>query len=426
MIIIKRGVWLLAAGALAACQLVPGSVAGKGGPPPNQTVLPSTPLVYPTLPPEWTATWTPVPSAATPTLARSATPVHSATPAGSYSQRLATAQPAIAQALKLTNNGQYATALEQWNQLIAQLPEYADAYYQRTRCILHLAPAIRIESDNRALQEQALSDMDMALSLDTRNGDYFYERQAIYYNLAQLELYRVDQDYWEALALADAQAAQRFGTTADYAGRTTALRQIDAGHPEVAQGMFNSLPPAPGRTLVSDAGLQDGLAESLFDQGFTDEALSHLNLALRLSPGEFKTRLKAIILLSQGQPAAALAVLKQLSAAGQLCGCAYYIRALTYYQLGKPDLAQADIDTGSTQTWERGGLRSYVLGLLALDKGDTATGQQLIQEAQASLPRSYGPVLLKQVTDKLNTLGVTRLKPTPYAAATATAMPTPP
>ena len=417
MLIIRRGAWLLAAGTLAACQLLPAS-----GPPPAppQTVLPSTPLVYPTLPPEWTATWTPVPASATPT------PVRSATPEGSYSQRLAAAQPDIAQALKLTNNGQYAAALAQWNQIIARLPEYADGYYQRVRCWLHLAPAIRVESDYRALQEQALADMDLALSLDTRNGNYLHERQFIYYNLAQLELYRVDQDYWEALALADAQAAVRFGTTLDYADRDAAYRQIDAGHPEVAFDLFNRLPPAPGRSLVSDAGLQEGLAESLFGQGFLDEALAHVNLALRLSPTEFKRRLKTLILLSQGQPALALTQLNQISAAGTLCGCDYYIRAFIYYQLGKPKPAQADIDTGSTQTWERGGLRSYVLGRLALDQGDTVTGQQLIQEAQASLPRSYGPALLKQITQKLTDLGLARLKPTPYAAATATAMPTPP
>ena len=420
---IRQRASLFAAGVLAACQALPGAVLGPTAAPP-QTVLPATPLTYPTLPPEWTATWTPVPLTATPTPARTATPVDT------YKQRLAAAQPDIARALKLTNSGQYTAALDLWNQLITRLPEYPDGYYQRTRCLLHLAPAIRVKDDYRALQAQALADMDQALSLDTRNGDYFYERQAVYFNLAQLELYRVDQDYWQALSLADAQAALRFGTTIGGADREAAFRQIDAGHPEAAFDLFSHLPPAPGRTLVSDATLQEGLAESQFAQGFLDDALSHVNLALRLSPSEYRRRLKALILLSQGKPADALTQLNQLATNGTLCGCAYYIRALTYYELGKPKQAQADIDTGSTQTWERGGLRSYVLGLLAIDdpaqagSGDTASAEQLIQEAQASLPRGYGPVLLKQITQKLDDLGVARLKPTPSSAVTA--MPTPP
>src|SRR5262249_52419479 len=161
---------------------------------------------------------------------------------------------------------------------------------------------------------------DQALSLDTHNGDYFHQRQAVYLNLSQLELYRVDQDYWAALSLADAQAALRFGTTIKGADRDAAFRQIDAGHPDVALDLFNHLPPEPGRTLVSDATLQEGLAESLFDQGFLDEALSHVNLALRLSPSEHQRRLKVLILLSQGKVADALAQLNQLNASGTVCG----------------------------------------------------------------------------------------------------------
>ena len=83
----KWSVGLLAVGLLAACQLAP---AAPGGPLPNQTVLPSTPLRYPTLPPEWTATFTPTAGPPTATPAPSRTP--SATPVGPYSQRLAARQ----------------------------------------------------------------------------------------------------------------------------------------------------------------------------------------------------------------------------------------------------------------------------------------------------------------------------------------------
>jgi tetratricopeptide (TPR) repeat protein len=418
----KALAWVLASAALAACQLSPApGQAETEAVQARTTVLPATPIRYPTLPPEWTATWTPTPTEVVPTL----TP--SVTPSAPYSQRLAAARPDITKATKLTNNGQYATALELWNKLIPRVPEYADAYYQRTRCIMHLAPEIRVETDYVAAMRRALADMNQALSLDARNGDYFHERQFIYYNFAQIEPYRVNQDYWQELALADAQAAQRFATTIAYADRDIAYRLIDAGHPQEAFDLFSKLPPAAGTKLNTDPGLQVGLAASQFALGFVDEALIHLNLAIKASPSDYKTRDKAIFLLSQGKPAEALAQINTLSdAAGTLCGCGHFIRALIYYRLGKPDQAQADIDLGTPQTWERGGLRAYVLGLLALDRGDQAAGTQLLLEAQASLPRAYGPVLLKQIQDRLDQLGAARLDPTPYAHLIATPMPTPP
>src|SRR5260221_14757566 len=111
---------------LTACQLVPATrPAATGAAPPRATVLPSTPFLYPTLPPEWTATWTPTPSRVPPTA--SASPTARATPAASYSQRLAAAKADITRATNLTNRGQYAAAQALWTQVIPRPPEYADA-----------------------------------------------------------------------------------------------------------------------------------------------------------------------------------------------------------------------------------------------------------------------------------------------------------
>ena len=157
------------------------------------------------------------------------------------------------------------------------------------------------------------------------------------------------------------------------------------------------------------------------------EALTHINLAIQAGPSDYKTRAKALFLLSQGKVDEAYATISQLaSSSGALCGCGRYLRALIYYRLGKPVQAQADIDAGSQETWTRGGLRSYVLGLLAVDRGDTATGTQLLQEAAASLPRSEGPVMLKEIQDKLDQLGVAQPDPTAYEPFSMTPMPTPP
>ena len=412
----------LAAACLAACQ--PGistEQAATHAAAAYITVLPSTPMHYPTLPPEWTPTRTP---AATPT---SPPPTHTATPAAPYSQRLAAAQADINQALAAMNKGQWVAAIPFWTKVIERVPEYADAYFQRTRCILNGTPAVGVESDYAAIVHLALADINQALMLDGRNGTYFYERQLVYEALSGLELYRVDQDYWAGLALADAQAAVRFGTTVQYADHQVAYRLIDAGHAQEALDAFGKLAPLPGTTLKTDPGLQEGLAESNFALGFVDEALTHIDLAIQARPGDALNRERAIYLISLGRLPEALVVLNHSVGANPFfCGCRYYLRALIEYQQGKPALAQADIDFGTAQTWERGGLRSYVLGLLALDKGDQAGGAALLQEAQASLSRQYGPVLLKQIQARLDKLNVSRLDPTAYAPRAATPMPTPP
>ena len=332
----------------------------------------------------------------------------------------------IRQALSLTNNGQYSAALPIWDKVIDQLPNSPEARYERTRCYLHLAVDQRIETEYIATMQLALTDMNQALSLDPGKGDYYKERGVIYYNLAQLELYRVDQDYWNQLALADNQAALRYNTTDTYVDRSIAYSLVDAGFPQEALEMFSRLPFVPGDTLETDPGIQVGLAESYFGLGKADEALTHIDLALKASPSAYKKRDRVLILLSLGRLSEALDQINETIADDQFdCGCRYYTRALIYYEQGHPDLAQADIDFGAGQTWERGGLRSYVLARLALDNGDQATGLELLQEAEASLPRRYGLVILQQIQADLANLGAPRLAPTPYAPLVASPMPTP-
>jgi tetratricopeptide (TPR) repeat protein len=273
----------------------------------------------------------------------------------------------------------------------------------------------------------ALADMNEALRLDPQNGDYYDERHYVYMNLAGMELYRVDQDYWWELAVADIKTAQRFGTTVDSTERDVAFTVLGAGHAEEALAMFNRIPPQTGLSLQSDELLQIGLGESYLALGQMEQALTHIERSHQLSPEEYKTRERAVALLSLDRLPEALDQLNQsINANPNFCGCRYYLRAYLYYLQGQPDRAQADIDVGTGQTWERGGLRSYVLGLLALDQGDQALGSQFLQEAEASLPRWYGPVLLAHMRQRLQYLGLPRLELAPYAPTIATAMPTPP
>src|SRR5574337_238989 len=90
-------------------------------------------------------------------------------------------------------------------------------------------------------------------------------------------------------------------------------------------------------------------------------------------------------------------------------GPRYYLRALIYYRLGRTDLALADIETGSGLAWQRGGVRSYVLGLIALDSGQREQGMNLLLEAEASLHPQYSSTILKQTQPEFAKLGATPL-----------------
>ncbi len=332
----------------------------------------------------------------------------------SYELRLEAVQTDILTARKLNDQEQWAQALPIWDEVIAQVPEFAGAYYERTRCYLHLMPNIRVLEEYRDYAERSLADMNQALALDPTNGDYYYERFAVHYNLAEIELYRADYDYWRELALADAQSAIAHDTVRTFVDRDVAYSLVDLRRYQEALDMFSQLPPVKGATLETDAGLQVGLAESYLGLEQLDQALEHIDLAIAASPGMHKQFDRALILYSLDRMDEALSQINASIDESPCCfGPRYYLRALIYYRLGRTDLASADIDTGSGLAWQRGGVRSYVLGVIALDSGQPEQATNLMLEAEASLHPQYSSTILKQIQQDLSKLGATPLVITP-------------
>ncbi len=82
---------------------------------------------------------------------------------------------------------------------------------------------------------------------------------------------------------------------------------------------------------------------------------------------------------------------------------------------GKLAEAQADLETGSGNTWGLWGLLPYVEGKLALARGDRATALEKFQYAEATLGLDNGPVILRDARQELTALGGTPLTVTPQA-----------
>ena len=82
---------------------------------------------------------------------------------------------------------------------------------------------------------------------------------------------------------------------------------------------------------------------------------------------------------------------------------------------GKLDEAQADLENGSGNTWGVWGMLPYVEGKLALARGDKATALEMFQYAEATLPLSMGPAILRDARRELAALEGAPLTVTPQA-----------
>ena len=335
-----------------------------------------------------------------------------------FNDRLSAVQGEVLEASTLMQKQQYAAAILCWDDILARVPEYADGYYQRSLSYRYLNSNQRFQTEYLDYLEHALADLNQAISLAPEMGDYYFGRYEVEEAFAENEMYLVDKHFWYTQAYQDITLANRYGTKGQLADRDPAFLLIDLGRCQEAMDEFNRLIKI--NTGEPSAGLTTGLAYSSQCLGKYDQALKYIEEAIRLYPSFQRSMARANILYNLGRLDEALGEVNRLIADQRYyCGCRYYLRALIYYDQGKKDLAQADIDFGTGQTWGRGGIRSYVLGHLALDAGDRGQGIALLQEAEASLTWQYGS-LRKRVQKELETLGSRPLSLTVSVSATPT------
>jgi hypothetical protein len=96
---------------------------------------------------------------------------------------------------------------------------------------------------------------------------------------------------------------------------------------------------------------------------------------------------------------------------------------LIEFDLGNPEQAAQDLETGARYTWGRSGLYAYVSGLLALDQANTQVGVEALRLAEASLVRENGPIL-DRIRGDLQDLGVEALVLAPSVPISSTPIPT--
>ncbi len=324
-----------------------------------------------------------------------------------------------AQAEALMKQEKYGEAIIYWDRVIVNKPTYGEPYYRRAKSYLKLMENQRSMTEFENYARRALADLDQAILLGPTTGDYYMDRGDAYNSLASMMSYRVDRDPLHSIALENYRQGLAMGGGNEISDTIIPAMLYQLGKCEEGLAETRRLPKP------TESGLNTLFALGNLCLGKFDQALSQIDIAIKMNPNNVRKWYRAIILYNMGRLDDSRAQLNEIfELSPYYNGYRYYLRALIYYEQKKTDLAQQDLVFGAGQTWSHEGLASYVIGKIALDKGDkkTATEQMLI--AEATLTRDYG-LFLARIRKELTQLGVTSLSPTPAIKISVTPIPTP-
>lgn len=339
----------------------------------------------------------------------------------SYEERLEKAQPLINDALENMAQENYTGAIQQWNEVINLVPEYADGYYQRGTSYLSLMEHENNLEEYKILLNYAKADIDSAISLSPSPiGNYYYARYSIYDYLASLQETRTEFIPLEEIALENLLVSYQYGTTEPLANRNVLFVLANLGRCDevlVETQKQIDAQTEPSATLNLAMGLYYYCIED-FETAveFTADAV-RIGIENKVSGGFCQRSFDhAKILYSMEKYDEALNALQlSFTLSPNFCGYRYYLRGLIYATIGDIERAEKDLTLGMSQTWSRGGLLYYAQAKIALYNGDTETAISLLQKAEATY--HIQDPMLKLIQADLENLGGKRLEiftPTPF------------
>jgi tetratricopeptide (TPR) repeat protein len=323
------------------------------------------------------------------------------------------------------NQGASREAVAVWDQVLEQVPEYGEGYLHRAVSLLGSGETFILEELLDRL-ERALSDLDLSISLSPHpSGDNYYYRARVFEMMGFEQLYRVDQDFLLELALENLRTANVLGPRTAFSLRKEAFLLIALGRCdeglERARELLSTANPSDVPTV---AGLHSALASGYLCKGEAQTALHEMDWTLAREWSVERRWRRSIILFNLGRLDDALEELNWvLHQEPTSYGYRYHLRALIEFDLGNPEQAAQDLETGARYTWGRSGLYAYVSGLLALDQANTQVGVEALRLAEASLVRENGPIL-DRIRGDLQDLGVEALVLAPSVPISSTPIPT--
>ena len=369
----------------------------------------SAPAAFATLPPVWTDTPAPTPL---PT----STPVPTMPPP--TPDPLAGNEVA-AQALALMEEEKYEEAIPLWDELLAQDPTNHAAYYERALSNLEASNGETIFQVYQLRVLQAIDDTDQAIALsDGLNGDYFFARAWAYLKLSGITDLRVDRDRLLEVALENIRRGEALPNTNPVVHRAFVGGLIDLGRCEEAEPELRRLVEERGPEAISSIGLDYTMGLLSVCLGEFDDAIRYLDRAIERHPDCHYYYIRGAANYHLGNTSKAISDMTLLQCPSY-AGYRYYFKALIEQERGDTERALRDLQTGTMNTWGRGGLYPYVQSLIALQRGDRTQAVELLKQAEMTMEYGIGP-FIERFQRELAALGEEPYKPTPEAYPAST------
>jgi tetratricopeptide (TPR) repeat protein len=328
-------------------------------------------------------------------------------------------------AMRYAYNGNWAASVLAWDEILRTAPDYAPGYYWRGKSYFNMTFDQRYLDEYGEYVRLGLQDADRAIQLDADTGDYYFLRAQLYVSLAAMEDFRSTYELYSRVASENTKRALAAGVSDPAASVVLPAQLLAAGRCQEslaeARRQLAALRPSdpPRATFLT------GIANAHLCLGNYTQALTYIDQALAVSENRDRRFLRAEILYGLGRLPESLAALDALiSARPDYSGRRYYIRALVRYDMGEPELAQADLEMGYRNTWGQFADAALLRGLLARDAGDTQLAIEELQMAEATIP-AYAHPSLQRARSELARLRAQPMDQGIQFLVEPTSMPTP-
>jgi tetratricopeptide (TPR) repeat protein len=360
------------------------------------------------LPPEWTPT-------GRSELDRTVSAISSATLPSESRDGSPSASTLTDQALSIMKQGGYSLAAGIWGQILQEDPQNAEAYYQRATCYYYMSEEKLFLDLYIGDLDQALRDIDTAISIRGDDGDYYSLRQLIYIGILSVMDVEVDREYMANIALDNARKAYSLGTTIEpYPDR---IIITDLLFTNQCQTALDELQLLLDETPVDDSsrgGLLSIQSQAFSCLGRVEDAIDAINESMSNHMNmDWKKWLKSVYLYHMEKYDDSLKLINEVVYADMPgVGERLYFRAAICLARGEISQARSNLESGKARTWLRHGMLPYVEAQLSLQEGDTDTAIQLLLYAETTFEPFQNPQRRK-IQKQLAAFGVTPLDPTP-------------